>query len=141
MAIGDPFASGAGDTFEIDMTGVKTFESVRVPAGWYKAEVVDLTKGVSSKGNPQWSWRFMISDGPEEGKVIFLNTFLTPQALWRTAEVVRALGFGSGGSVASFSKEDAIGRRCSILAADDDYDGDVRSIIKRVKAHPEGPGA
>jgi len=56
-------------------------------------------------------------------------------------EVVTALGLGVAGQVAKFDLERAVGRRAAIRLEDDDYNGDVRSVIKRVKPHADGPAA
>lgn len=137
----DPFAAGSSGDFEVDLTAYKTPESIHIPAGWYTAEVVSVEKGVSRNHNPQWTWKFMITEGPHEGQMIPLFTAITPQALWKVGEVVTALGLGVAGQVAKFDLERAVGRRAAIRLEDDDYNGDVRSVIKRVKPHTDGPAA
>lgn len=135
----DPYAAAGADEFVADLTGVEERGFAHVPAGWYLAEVAKITSKINSKGNPQWVWAFLITDGEHAGTTITAFTVLTPKAMWKVAEFVAPLGLGQAGGEARFSSERAVGRRCKILLADDDYNDEMRSIVKKVGPHPDGP--
>lgn len=134
----DPGANVQDDSFDVDLTDVQS--NFRIPAGQYEGVLTDLTKQVSEAGNPMWVWKFRLTRGENAGREFSTFTALTPQALWKVAEVVEALGLGAQGSASKFSRADAIGRLATLNIVDDNYKGQERSSIGSVSAHPDGAG-
>ena len=128
------------DEFSVDLSEAPTGGGYLIPDGDYPAVLVDLRKGFSKSGNPQWVWTFAIMSGEHAGKEFSLFTALTPSALWKVAETVEALGLGKGGTVSKFTKNEALSRRCIISIQKDTYNGQERSSIAKVLPHPDGPG-
>lgn len=128
------------DEFSVNLSEAPTGGGYLIPDGDYPALLVDLRKGFSKNGNPQWIWAFAIMSGEHAGKEFSLFTALTPSALWKVAETVEALGLGKGGTVSKFIKNEALSRRCIISIRKETYNGQERSSIAKVLSHPDGPG-
>jgi hypothetical protein len=128
------------DEFSVDLSEAPVGGGYLIPDGNYPAVLVDLRKGFSKSGNPQWIWTFAIMSGEHAGKEFPLFTAIVPSALWKVAETVETLGLGKGGTMSKFTKSDAISRRCIISIRKDTYNGQERSSIAKVLPHPDGPG-
>lgn len=128
------------DEFSVDLSEASTGGGYLVPDGDYPAVLVDLRKGFSKNGNPQWVWTFAIMNGGHAGKEFPLFTAIIPSALWKVAEIVEALGLGKGGAMSKFTKSEALSRRCVISIRKSTYNGQERSSIAKVLPHPDGPG-
>jgi len=128
------------DEFLVNLSEAPTGGGYLIPDGDYPAVLVDLRKGFSKSGNPQWIWTFAIMSGEHAGKEFPLFTAIIPSALWKVAETVEALGLGKGGTVSKFTKSEALSRRCIISIRKDTYNGQERSSIAKVLPHPDGPG-
>ena len=128
------------DEFSVNPSSAQNGGGYLIPDGDYPALLVDLRKGFSKNGNPQWIWTFAIMSGEHAGKEFSLFTALTPSALWKVAETVEALGLGKGGTVSKFIKNEALSRRCIISIRKETYNGQERSSIVKVLPHPDGPG-
>lgn len=126
--------------FSVDLSEAPTGGGYLIPDGDYPALLVDLRKGFSKNGNPQWVWTFAIMSGEHAGKEFPLFTAIIPSALWKVAETVEALGLGKGGTASKFTKSEALSRRCIISIRKETYNGQERSSIAKVLPHPDGPG-
>lgn len=137
---------GADDDFNFDLTHVT---SNAIAAGYYLAYLSDVVKGTSRKGNPMWTWEFVIvGDGnghPSNyaGKMAKLFTALTEEALFKLGETVEALNLGKTGSNMAFKKADAIHRLGIIEMIDSEYEGRKGTSLQRVMPYsgPGGPGS
>lgn len=135
----DPFAATKeADVFEVDLSNVQ--EGFRIPPGQYPARLVSLEKKDSKAGNPMWVWDYEVT-GPEQhrGFKIRNHTVLQPNALWKLNETMAALGLRPEDGQASFTKEDAINRKCVVELVDGEYESEKRSELKKVLPHPDGP--
>lgn len=139
----DPFADPAGasamaDDFEVDLSAAES--NFRIPAGAYEGKLINLERDVSQAGNPMWTWTWQVVSGPAAGRTFKNFTAITPQALWKLAETIEALGLGVQGSVASFKLSQALNKLATLNIIDDSYNGTERSTIGSVSAHPDGAG-
>ena len=117
--------------FEVDLTNVQD-SSFAIPDGTYKAKCIDITQDVSKSGNPMFVWEFEITEGDYRGRTFKSWTAVTPAAMWKVAETVRALGVGQTGQVVKFKKGDVINKLCGIVMEQDEYNGKPTSRITRV---------
>lgn len=115
---------------------------LRIPKGKYVGRLIDAAKDVAkSSGNPMWVFFFAITEGPHAGRDFRIYAALTPQAMWKVAEVLNALGLGvEPGEPVRFVKKDAIGIGVTMVLEDDEYNGRDTSKLVRVEAHPKGAG-
>jgi hypothetical protein len=125
--------AGSEEVFEEDFTGV-TNEFPMAEEGMHHAKVIDLEKSESSSGNPQYVWQFRITAGPSKDIELRHWTSLLPQARWKAAEALDAVGITAAGSIAKFRKSDVLGRPCILEVFHDTYDGKTNHKVKHV--HP-----
>ena len=119
-----------GELFEADLS------EASIPAGAYAAQLTDLFKDVSSSGNDMWVWEFTIAEGQHLGQTLRTYTALTASAVWKLAQVVRALGLPMKDNRACFSHKDAIGRWVILGVKTGSYQGVPRAEIGDVKPWP-----
>ena len=122
-------------SIEVDLGNVSS--GFKIDAGNYPGRCIGVEKGISKAGNPQLIWSFAITGKKYPGREFKMWTALTPQALWKVAEVIEALGLGTKGSVAKFAPKDAIGKPCALVIKDDEYNGEERSSLDKVLAGEE----
>lgn len=145
----DPFANEADDEVEVDLTDIKS--AFDVPNDSYESYCCDFQKTTSEAGNPMFEWTFRFTgkrkadnyqkvDETAVDKEFKTFTALTPNAMWKVAEVTEALGLGAQGSVAKFKKSDAIGRMAICVMGKGKYKGKDRSQIDALEPHPAGAG-
>lgn len=118
------------DMFEVDLSEVQS--GFIIPDSLYMVRCVDMDQGVSQSGNPQYIWSFVITQGEYEGREFRMYTAITPAALWKVAEVVKALGVGETGKVVRFRRSDVVGKECVAVIESSEYKGQSRSSIVRV---------
>lgn len=131
---GDPGSDSGDDDFEVDM-GEEG--GAPVPAGIYQIRVVDVETGVSKAGNPMWTWTWAITgdeNGKEtecEGKELKLWTALTPAAMWKLAETVKALGIPITDNKIKCKKADIVGKSCKAVVEESEYNGRPTSSLSK----------
>jgi len=123
---------GMDEAFSIDLEGVT--DGYTVPEGTYKVQCADIEQRVSQGGNPMFVWTFKVAEGAYAGFELMHFTAITPAAMWKVSEVVRALGIGEPGQKCSFTRKDVIGKTCTAEIKDDDYNDRVRSKIDKLYA-------
>ena len=125
--------AGDGESFEEDFTGVDNDFPMAEP-GLHHAKVIDFERSESKSGNPQYVWQFRITAGASKDVEIRFWTSLLPQARWKTAETLDAIGIAAAGSIARFTKRDILGRPCILEVIHDTYDGKLNHKVQKV--HP-----
>jgi hypothetical protein len=131
--VGLPQAVSEGELFEEDFTDTKGGFAM-VDPGLHHAKVIDFERSESKGGNPQYVWQFRITAGDSKDTEIRYWTSLLPQARWKTAETLDAIGIVAAGSIARFTKKDVLGRPCIIEVIHDTYDGKLNHKVQKV--HP-----
>lgn len=135
---GNPQEDGEEMMFEIDLTDETG--STTIPEGEYIGRLVNLEKTTSKAGNPMWVWDFAIVEGEYAGMEFRLFTAITPAALWKVVETLEALGVGGYGQIIKFAPEDVLNTMVTMHIYDDDYNGQLRSQLGSISAHPNGAG-
>jgi len=125
--------SAAEEVFEEDFTDVGEGYPMATE-GMHHAKVIDFERADSKSGNPQYVWQFRITAGESKGIEIRYWTSLLPQARWKTAETLGAIGIEAAGSIARFHKSDIIGKPCILEIFHDTYEGKLNHKVQRV--HP-----
>ena len=68
----------------VDMSGVSDDDGFQpIPAGTYPVFVEQLEYGMSSKGNPMWTWRLRIEDGEYANRMLFYHSTFVAATLPR----------------------------------------------------------
>jgi len=125
--------AAAEDVFEEDFTDVQGGFPM-ADEGLHHAKVIDFERAESKSGNPQYVWQFRITAGNNKDMELRFWTSLLPQARWKTAEALDAIGIAAAGSIAKFRKSDVLGRPCIIEVAHETYDNRLQHKVQRV--HP-----
>ncbi len=63
-----------------------------IPAGTYTAKLKDGRKGVSSKNTPRWTAKFRIAGGPQDGRIVWADFYLTDAARPVSRDRLRRMG-------------------------------------------------
>lgn len=124
------------DSWTEDFTDIEGFGMI--PEGVYPAMLVGLKKGAAKNGNPQYEWDFTITAGNSEaaGRKMKFWTSLVPQARWKIAETLEALGVPATGKVVTINRQELLNRPCLLdIYIDDQWDPqNPRSKIRKVLA-------
>lgn len=125
--------NGADEVFEEDFTEVSGGFRL-AEEGLHHAKVVGFERTESKSGNPQYTWQFKIIAGESKGIEVRYWTSLLPQARWKVAEALEAVGVAAAGSIARFKLSDIIGKPCLLEVVHDEYDGRTTHKVNKVYA-------
>jgi hypothetical protein len=96
-----------------------------IPGGRYRARLVEVSVESGQKA-PYWKWVFKISDGKYKGRLQWLNTSLSDNALWKFKEVFKAFGVP-----ANTDTDELLGGEVALLVS-------TRTIQAGLRAGEEG---
>jgi hypothetical protein len=128
----------------VDFTDVQAgFEAI--PAGWYKVAITDgeeRTSGENAKnpGAPYINWELTIQEGEFNGRKVWVNTSLLPQALFSLKGMMAATGKWSEEELnqsLEFDIPDLIGERCQCKVAVRKYNDEDRNDVKGFRPYDE----
>jgi len=103
---------------KVDFTD--TNDVIAIPESTYECAVFEIKK-VSGKesgsGKPYLKWTFKVmEEGECKGRLLWLNTSLQNQALWRLKQILERLrGVKIPKSVFDFNPKDIIGVKCRVI--------------------------
>lgn len=134
--------------FEMDPDVVPAGEFVRVEPGWYEFELTEnISIEDSSKGNPMvvTAWRLIGSLDPDvelptgaDGQLFWLNTVLLKDKQRYARALWEAVGLEWGGAMSKdeilAAFRERVGTHVKGLVQDEEYEGEVRSRLRRVAA-------
>jgi hypothetical protein len=144
---GKPFgAPNAEDDGNFSILIPEGAESGKIPASdQYIGKLMTLTKSVSQggKGNKMWTFGFQIVKGKYVGMDFQLYCPLVPNAMWKLADTLAALGVKYvPGKEILFKRTDVIGTLVRLIIGDGKTQDGSREISKLVGVlpHPDGAG-
>ena len=114
---------GKGKRVRVDFSGVDTSGGIDIPDGSYKLAVESIEEKESQDGNPYLLWIYKVAEGPCKGGRVYDNTSLQPQALWRLAKLLRALGETDLDGVADLELGSYVGRTVDVEIVNETYQG------------------
>lgn len=120
------------EVFTEDFRDVESGPGFVIPEGTYHAKVVEFEKSDSRSGNPQYVWRFRILAGEHKDAELRYWTSLLPQARWKVVETLLAVGIKAAGSIVQFKRSDIVGKPCVIEIAQDTFEGQATSKVRKV---------
>lgn len=120
------------DDFSLDDV-VEGGSNFLFPDGDYRARVIDVVKETSKAGNAMWVWTFLIMQGDEGGlgKEVKCWTALTPAAMWKLTEVLKAIGIAVVDGKVRAKRADLVGKECAITCVAEEYNGSESSKIQK----------
>lgn len=124
----------------VDFTGVESGGKA-VPDGVYEFEVMEVTEETSESNNQYLKWKSkVISEGPASGGIVYDNTSLQPQALWRLKGFLECLGVEVPDSSMELDLEEYVGMTFTATVANENYQGKDRPKIAQYGGEvDEGP--
>lgn len=128
-SVGDPADQEEylDEVFTVDFTGATSGGSRYTwTEGIFKLRVIDVkSETARSSGNPMYTWELAGADPSCEGKLTTAYTALTPTALWKLEEMLKAINLWNpqGHPVHSFSRREALGREFVGVFRDEVYEG------------------
>lgn len=122
-------------TIAVDFSDTET--QATIEEGDYALIVDDVEKKESENSGADYlSITFKIKDGEFEGKKVYHNCSLQPQALFNLRGVLEALGFEVPTGVMELDPADMIGESCGAALAHETYQGKTKA--RPVEFFPEG---
>ena len=140
----DPFGAPAED--EDDGEWSVEVPNNRIPEASYVGKCTDVNRARSQAGNLQFVWDWMIMEGPHKGREFKTYTALTPAAMWKVTQTLKAVGIAvvkdeKGNPKYNFNRDDVINVGVTLVVKDDNYKTDVLdSKVDTVMEHPNGAG-
>jgi hypothetical protein len=116
-----------GKTLSVNFKGVEGKQST-IPADDYAVKVDEVTEE-EGQNHPYLKWVFVITDGDFEGRKLYLNTSLSPNALWNLRGLLESLGQEVPDDEMDIDLEELVGSECVVTTDTEKYEGRMRSII------------
>lgn len=123
------------DFSDIDRSG----GSFHIPEGEYGLEIDSVERETSKNGNEMLVWMFKGKDGKAKGKTFWYYTTLTPESLWKLANLLEGLGLEVPEDEMDIDLAEMVGLSCTGVIADDEYEGKTRSKLVEVTAGEAEP--
>lgn len=99
-----------------------------VDEGDYVIEVTEVEQKTSDNSGADYlAWEFKIDGGDFDGRKLFHNTSLQPQALFNLRGLLEALGTEVPQGVMEFDPADMIGEKCGCTVAHEKYEGKTKA--------------
>ncbi len=131
----DPFGAPpeADDDEEISVKD-EDIKLQRIPKGTYTVKCIDVVNKDSQAGSPMFTFFFAISQGQHAGTEFRWWCVRTSQQLWKLEQTLMALGVKKVNGELKVRKSELINKECLATVADDEYDGQDRSKLTKLKA-------
>jgi len=116
----------------LDFTNVKdggAYQTPRVPAGDYKAKILNVADGESKAGNDQWVFGIQL-----EGKRAVYPYYcqLSEKSLWKIRNLLIAAGLAVPKKRVGVDPNKVVGKTIGVSMEDDEYEGKAKSVIVAV---------
>lgn len=127
------------------------FSQVEAPEpianGTYPAIVQQVEQRQAEDGEyPYFAWEFQVSEGAAEGRSLYLNTSLSPKALWRLQALVENLGvyqqemeFEVDEDSNLLISPNVVGLPCNLVVKNEMYRGRLQPRVEDVLPMSKGP--
>lgn len=115
------------NSIRVDFKGVEGKLSP-IPDGEYNAKVVEVTKE-DGQAAEYLKWTFELTDEEFEGRKVFLNTSLAPQALWNLRGLLEAIGVDVPDDELDIDLSDLTDRDIGLLIENETYEGKKRPRV------------
>lgn len=112
----------------LDFSEVK--DQIVLDEGMYNVTIKKAEEKVSASGKPML---FVVFEEDETKSAIFENYLLTPEALWKLKDLLKAAGFDTSASM-DFDPSELVGIPFKAKVIKEEYNGEERNKIKKVFA-------
>lgn len=126
-------SEGGGDGMDEEFSyDLPEDTGTRIKEARYAFKVIGLDKSNSQAGNPMWIFTLVGLHGEAGGREFKIYCALTPAALWKLNDTLKALQLGTPGQKTAFKKSDAIGKLVWGDVKDSEYKGRKGSSIEEL---------
>jgi len=115
----------------VDFTGVTSGGSYNIPEGDYVAEVTEVEQKLSKQQKPFIAFTLTLR-GDQEGKKLFHNCSLQPQALFNLRRTLEALGYEVPNGPMDLDLNELKGLYMGVHVEGEEYQGKVRPRVTDV---------
>lgn len=110
----------------LDFTSVP--KQILLDEGMYEVTIKKVEKKVSNSGKDML---FVVFEEVNTKSAIFENYVLTPDALWKLEELLRAAGFDTEGII-DFDEQSLVGMMFKAKIVQREYNGNTTNSIKKI---------
>ena len=121
------------EKIKVDFSQVEDAPDYSIENGKYKVSVVDVEKKEGNKA-PYLKWTLKLLDGKSKGLQLFLNTSLSPSALFKLREVLESLGIKVPKSAVSLDPAKVKNLTMGVVVENKPYEGNMYPNV--VKTFP-----
>jgi hypothetical protein len=115
---------GKKNTLRIDFSNVES--GVKCPDGQFKAEVKEVTQETSDNSGSDY---LKVKLETEEGKTLYTNLSLQPQALWKMRDFLEAAGQEIPKKAMDLDLDDLVGLELGVIVENETYQGKRRPNV------------
>lgn len=125
---------------EVDFTGVESGGTL-VPEGQHLCRVQEVTHELGeSSGQPYLKWKYQVATGPAKGGILFDNTSLQPQALWKLKGLLESMGIAVPSGKMKLVLAQYVGKTVGVEVMHEEYQGKTKSRVASYMAPGSGVG-
>ena len=110
----------------VSMKGVEA--RVTLPEDDYRVKVAEITQEEGQNAD-YLKWKWEVVEGKFAGKFIYDNTSLAPQALWRLANLLTAMGVDVPDDDLELDFEELVGMEVMAVVHHEDYEGRAQAKV------------
>jgi len=125
---------------QVDFTGVSSGGDFNVAEGDYAVEVTNVEQKISKNQKPFLAFEFTIRGEEENGKRLFHNCSLQPQALFNLRRTLEAMGLEVPDGAMDVDLEELKGLYLGVHVESEEYQGKVRPRVTDVFSLTEEEG-
>lgn len=115
----------------VDFTGITSGGNYNIPEGDYVAEVTEVEQKLSKQQKPFIAFTLTLR-GDQEGKKLFHNCSLQPQALFNLRRTLEALGYEVPNGPMYLNLTELQGLYLGVHVENEEYQGKVRPRVTDV---------
>ena len=112
-----------------------------LPEGWRPALITEVEEAISRAGNECWIVTFVLRD--DDGRRCKIKRWYVnrPRPLWFLKQLLIAVGIPEEDlrRQFTFDEDDLVGARLEVLVGEEEYNGQLKNTIERVRASGEIP--
>ena len=133
----------AGNKVSVDFSGVESGGGRALPDGEYLLKVVEVEVKDAQNGGQYLAFKYKVANGPMSGAMVWDNTSLKPQALWRLRSLLECFNMSPSDGKMDLDLAKMVGKTVFVEVANEEYQGKKKPRIANLIAGgaPNTPAA
>ena len=127
----------------VDFSGVESGGGRALPDGEYLLKVVEVEVKDAQNGGQYLAFKYKVANGPMSGAMVWDNTSLKPQALWRLRSLLECFNMSPSDGKMDLDLAKMVGKTVFVEVANEEYQGKKKPRIANLIAGgaPNTPAA